>query len=109
MYYSGAYVSIKTIINGIIIAHYIVMVLENGDDDMPALLSYKCPSCGANLKVSPDEIYVKCAFCGTTAQRQLTTEEQARVAAKRLAKKVEQYKNDIIYRDRSYSKCIHGW
>ena len=74
---------------------YIVMVLENGDDNLPALLSYKCPSCGANLRISPDEIYVKCAFCGTTAQRQLTAEEQARATAKRLAKKVEQYKKDM--------------
>lgn len=71
---------------------------------MAEIFEYKCPSCGANLKISPEESFVKCSFCGTTVQRELDADEQASASAKKLAKKVEKYKNDMHELDRLENK-----
>lgn len=67
---------------------------------MAELFEYKCPSCGALLKISPEESFVKCSYCGTIVERELNADEQARASAKKLADKVEKYKKDMHELDR---------
>ena len=61
---------------------------------MAELFEYKCPSCGALLKISPEESFVKCSYCGTIVERELDDDEKAKASAKKLAQKVEKYKQD---------------
>lgn len=67
---------------------------------MAELFEYKCPSCGALLKISPEESFVKCSYCGTIVERELDEAEKATASAKKLAAKLEKYKNDIHELDR---------
>ena len=67
---------------------------------MAELFEYKCPSCGALLKISQGESYVKCSYCGTIVERELDEDEKATASAKKLAAKLEKYKNDIHELDR---------
>ena len=67
---------------------------------MAELFEYKCPSCGALLKISQEEPYVKCSYCGTVVQRELDEDEKANASAKKLAAKLEKYKNDMHELDR---------
>lgn len=62
---------------------------------MDGLTAYKCPSCGANLLVAPQQTYVKCNFCGTSFQRELDSSEQDSLNAQMLADKLTAYKNDL--------------
>jgi uncharacterized Zn finger protein (UPF0148 family) len=75
---------------------------------MAELFEYKCPSCGALLKISQEEPYVKCSYCGTVVQRELDEDEKANASAKKLAAKLEKYKNDMheldMLKDRMLSK-----
>lgn len=67
---------------------------------MAELFEYKCPSCGALLKISQGESYVKCSYCGTIVERELDDDEKATASAKKLAAKLEKYKNDMHELDR---------
>lgn len=67
---------------------------------MAELFEYKCPSCGALLKISPEESFVKCSYCGTIVERELDEDEKATASAKKLAAKLEKYKNDMHELDR---------
>ena len=62
---------------------------------MAELFEYKCPSCGALLKIRPEESFVKCSYCGTIVERELDEDEKANASAKKLAAKLEKYKNDM--------------
>lgn len=67
---------------------------------MAELFEYKCPSCGALLKIRPEESFVKCSYCGTIVERELDENEKANASAKKLAAKLEKYKNDMHELDR---------
>lgn len=67
---------------------------------MAELFEYKCPSCGALLKISQGESYVKCSYCGTIVERELDEDEKAANSAKKLAAKLDKYKNDMHELDR---------
>lgn len=67
---------------------------------MAELFEYKCPSCGALLKIRPEESFVKCSYCGTIVERELDEDEKANASAKKLAAKLEKYKNDMLELDR---------
>ena len=67
---------------------------------MAELFEYKCPSCGALLKIRPEESFVKCSYCGTIVERELDEDEKANASAKKLAAKLEKYKNDMYELER---------
>jgi len=73
---------------------------------MAELFEYKCPSCGALLKISPEESFVKCSYCGTIVERELDEDEKATASAKKLAAKLEKYKNDMRELDRLKDKFL---
>ncbi len=73
---------------------------------MAELFEYKCPSCGALLKISPEESFVKCSYCGTIVERELDEDEKATASAKKLAAKLEKYKNDMHELDRLKDKFL---
>ena len=52
------------------------------------------------MKISPEESFVKCSYCGTIVERELNADEKAIASAKRLADKVEKYKKDMHELDR---------
>ena len=76
-------------------SHSIKIHTSKGGKDMAELFEYKCPSCGALLKISPEESFVKCSYCGTIVERELDDDEKASASAKKLAGKVEKYKKDM--------------
>lgn len=67
---------------------------------MAELFEYKCPSCGALLKIRPEESFVKCSYCGTIVERELDEDEKANASAKKLAAKLEKYKKDMYELER---------
>ena len=67
---------------------------------MAELFEYKCPSCGALLKIRPEGSFVKCSYCGTIVERELDEDEKANASAKKLAAKLEKYKNDMYELER---------
>ena len=67
---------------------------------MAELFEYKCPSCGALLKIRPEESFVKCSYCGTIVERELDEDEKANASAKKLAAKLEKCKNDMYELER---------
>lgn len=67
---------------------------------MAELFEYKCPSCGALLKIRPEESFVKCSYCGTIVERELDEDEKANASANKLAAKLEKYKNDMYELER---------
>ncbi len=75
---------------------------------MAELFEYKCPSCGALLKISPEESFVKCSYCGTIVQRELDDYEKASASAKKLGAKVEKYKKDMHELDRLKDSMLSG-
>lgn len=63
---------------------------------MSELTAYKCPSCGANLKVTEGQELLTCSFCSSVFKRDLAQDEKEKVSAAQLAASTEKYRSSLL-------------